>query len=828
MDMHRPRPATRFVPLAALFVCCLLPRVGLAQSEWTIVAPPAMQADEAISVALGDLKETAGGMGIPIAVVDGSAPVSGRVIFLGDAAGNRVTSSVAADGAAVELAPPENPEGYRIEPLVQAGSPCLAVTSNGAIGTAYGLYWIRDRMLVHQEIPVDLRAFRKPAFPVRLGGAWGRWGFGGRNREDMRIALRNSINWVPGTPVLDLVPWDAEPEAANNTRNREETRALIAYAHSLHMKYFSFANEFTYHPSLLEKHGATLSPDDPRLWEALQDKFRMLFTALPELDGVELCNDDISGFWENYVAYDLLHANPESDWSYPKRFRTFVKKVHEVVADEFDKEYFHFSWSLSDHEQHTQPAVFREIFTDEIPTNNFYVMPKVTRADRWWHQPYNPTFNLSPHDTIVLFETMNYYEGGGTHLFPTFSGDYFQRGLQTFLMPEHTNVRGMAMLASIPGDGWGTRDAYAYVLYRLMWDPYDDMAQIARDFCSIHFGRDVAEGMAEIYRLSPHAYKYGLHIEPISYGQFNSFQHMRVGVFPVEGYPNIDGGREHLEWLRKIYLRCKPWEEETLEDIRHGHEVAESMYGRFQEIKGQFSSADVASTLGNQLDMTRRLIETNQRYVESILAYFDYLDQPSDGGKKQLDQVLSDTRATCGHFAQLPGYGYKLWGIEALMNAMEAASADVEAHRQALAAAPSRDELETAIGEQQRRYAAVLESHKGEAVKFAHVRVLVDGRDIINVQGDQYTLEHIRWDNPHVQEFAFTTPLPAKEVTVVPMDIESRPLHPFMLAQPNAENGYTARLYLDDLPGGGGWMEFELYYIDERPEVLGLAAPWED
>ena len=192
----------------------------------------------------------------------------------------------------------------------------------------------------------------------------------------------------------------------------------------------------------------------------------------------------------------------------------------------------------------------KSIFTEDVPTDKLYLMPKVTRADRWWHQAYNPTFNQTPHETVVLFEAMNYYEGGKTPLFPTFSGDYFQRGLQTFLLPHDSNVRGISMLASIPGDSWGTRDAYAYVLYRLMWEPYADMDEIARDFCAIHFGPEVAGGMATIYQQSAHAYKYGLHIEPISYGQYNSFYHMRVGVFPVEGYPSIDGGREHLEWLR--------------------------------------------------------------------------------------------------------------------------------------------------------------------------------------------------------------------------------------------------------------------------------------
>lgn len=47
-----------------------------------------------------------------------------------------------------------------------------------------------------------------------------------------------------------------------------------------------------------------------------------------------------------------------------------------------------------------------------------------------------------------------------------------------------------------------------------------------------------------------------------------------------------------------------------------------------------------------------------------------------------------------------------------------------------------------------------------------------------------------------------------------------------MLEQPSPENDYTVRIYLDDMPGGNGWMIFDLYYIPEPPESLGLQIPW--
>jgi hypothetical protein len=454
-------------------------------------------------------------------------------------------------------------------------------------------------------------------------------------------------------------------------------------------------------------------------------------------------------------------------------------------------------------------------------------MPKVTTADRWWHQPYNSTFNQTPHDTVVLFETMNYYEGGGTPLFPTFSGEYFQNGLQTFLLPDKSNVRGAAMLAGVNADGWDTTSAYVYVLYRLMWNPYEDMDAIARDFCSIHFGPEAAEAMAKVYLASPHAYKYGLHIEPVSYGQYNSLIHLRVGTFPVEGYPSIDGGREHLEFLRRIYLRCNPWREETLEDLHHGLNVARQMRQQFQTARPILPDPRTADDLDARLAMTEALIDTNVAYVELIFAYFDYMDVSDPARRNELELVTTRLENARKHFQSLPGYTYNLFGIDQLLLNARLAIEDVVAAKDALDRAPTRSELEATIADQQRRYAEVLEAHKSEAVHFADFEGMIDGQDAFSVTGDKATVEHIRWDGPEVKTSQVLVPLPREAVTVVPLDRYSRPLHPFVLEQPTEANDYTARIYLDDLPGGKDWMKFSLYFIPKPPAELGLALPWE-
>ena len=810
---------------AAMLIPHCLAMAEPAGDPWLLVVSAAQQDDEAVRVVLEDFQSIAAHYGLLVtAITEETENAGGNVIILGDATRNRRTARLVQAGA-LSLQPEIDPEGYEIRTIEHPGGRMLVVAGGSVIGDVYGLYWVMDRLRVHRRIP-DINEVREPAMKVRLAAAWGRHGFGGRTKEQMRLALRHSFNWVSGPNILDLVPWNAEPEATNNAQHREETRELIAYAHALHMKYFSFSNEFTYHPSLLEETGASLSPCDPKFWDAVQEKFRKLFTALPELDGIEVCNDDISGFWERYRPFDVTRENRDCDWSYVKRFHTFVKKVHEVVVGEFDKTYFHFTWGLREHEVHCQPDVFREIFTDVIPTKNLYLIPKITRADRWWHQPYNATFNLTPHETLVLFETMNYYESGASNLFPTYSGQYFQRGLQNFLLPEDSNVRGAAGLAGTLREGWDTTSAYCYVLYRLMWNPNESAEQIARDFCAIHFGLEAAEEMAEIYLLTPSAYKYGLHIEPISYGQFNSFLHMRVGTFPADGYPAIDGGKEHLEFLRRIYLRCKPWQTETMRALEHGRAVAGEMMDRFRRVRSRIADTDTAADLENRLRMTQNLIRTNIGYVDTLFAYFDYMDAPTPEHRAALAQSHEKFAEARADFINTPGFNYQLFGVDVLLQNAAAALDDVEAAKARLARMPNRRELDALIARQQQRYREVLESHRDQAVRFARFEILVDGQDLLILSGDRFRVEHIRWDAAQVAVGEIMGALPHETVTVIPKDIESRPMHPFVLEHPAPENNYTARIYLDDLPGGHGWMIFDLYYVPIPPAALGLQVPW--
>ena len=217
-----------------LAVLVLSPFTAAAGTEtWQIVLGAEHRADEAVRVAVEDLTVYGGKCGVAFEAVSDEAPCAGHLLVVGTAARNRRAAALAAAGIETPQ-PPENPEGFSIRTVTADGRRVMMVAGGSVPGDVYGLYWVWDRMRVAHAMP-DITAARAPAVPVRLGGAWGRGGGAGSSPERMRLALRYSYNWVPGTPILDLVPWDSEPEASVNAKNRAAARELIAYARSLHM-----------------------------------------------------------------------------------------------------------------------------------------------------------------------------------------------------------------------------------------------------------------------------------------------------------------------------------------------------------------------------------------------------------------------------------------------------------------------------------------------------------------------------------------------------------------------------------------------------------------
>ena len=550
--------------ISLIFLISLLPLKLFGGENWKIVISDELKNDEAIKVALEDLMSIGSDYGIEFIIANEHSQIENNTILVGNKTRNVSVQNLATQDN-INFVNLTEEQSFQIITAKMDSKNVMIVSGGSILAEAYGIFWIIDRLKVTRNIP-DINTVREPELKIRFSG--------GGTKAQMRQALRNGATWVWGSHTVNhLVPWNAEPEKTQNVKNREEIKKLIDYAHSLHLKFIVYEDEFSYHPTLLEEFGTTLNPENPAFWNAVQAKYRRLLKAIPEIDGVRHRTGEATRVGGNYKSFDVMHAG-DSYWSLAKRYRTWVKKIHEVVVGEFDKIYYQRTWVTSSHEQHSMAEVYKEIFTDDIPVKNLYMSPYMSTTDRYFHQPYNPTFNQTPHNMIVLLSILNYHGLNNCGILPTFPGTYYQGGLKTYLSVENSNCKGVDF-GSQPDTEWNTLSLTAYTVYRLAWEPNMDVKEIAHDFSAIYFGKEAADDVAEVLMLTPRIYKYGMYIAPAAHGQFASLTHLRLTTFPKKGLPKLDSGRKHMEFLRSIYLRCSPWIEETYIYLDHGLKLAD-------------------------------------------------------------------------------------------------------------------------------------------------------------------------------------------------------------------------------------------------------------
>ena len=806
-----------FTILSAAILSAAAP-VSSADDTWRVALGEGARESRAVQLALEDLRAAGERLGVRF-VDDDSA--DGPILAVGGPDGNAVTAALAA-GERVVFEGVDHPEGFEIRPI-QGGSGGLAIAGDTPLGEVYGLYWLCDRMLASGAMP-ELDVKRAPRLQARLGPA--------ENVAAMRNALRYGMNWVVGNNTLHLIPWGVEPEDTENREHRAHTEGLIQQAHDLHLKYLVNSDEFTFHPAMQEAFGAELHPGDEGLWRMLQAQYRQLFELLPGIDGVVIRSGELTRVTGDYEAYNVMHHPADPDWPLERRYRTFIQRLHETVVGEFDKIYFHRTWVTNTTEQHSRPDVFKAIFTDDVPTRNLYLSPYITRADRWLYQPYNPTFNLTPHNMVVLLPPMDYHANAGVDVFPIYPGPYFHEGMQRYLAPENSNLVGVQ--GNLPGgrpadpSQWDTTNLTAYTVFRLSWDPGDDPRQIAEDFAAIHLGPESAELMGEALMISEDVYKHGVYVKPVAEGvEGNKLPHLRLTTFPLQGVPAIDSGREHLRWLRQtLYEPSKDRLDEAIEYLDHGRALARRLHALTEEAQPLVADEDLAEYVVNGANLTRLLVETTNLYVKTCFAYFDYWEVPEAGNRDTLAEYTGALKNTLAEFAAAPGYVYNPFGIDQLAVNAEALLADYGEARARIHNAPAADDVQGLIEEQQRLHQEAFEAHKDDAIPLLRWRGRVDGIDILHIQGESIEIEHFQYDPIHSIEYEFAAPVPEEEITVLLRDIQSAPIHPVIIEQPGPENDYTVKVYLDDAPPGYNLWEFELYYLPLPPEDVGLAIPW--
>jgi hypothetical protein len=793
-------PLARVILLIFITLVPNLSAFGEPPLAWHIDIPPDLVADAAIRAAVEDLVETGESLGQPL-IVGNNPEGASHLVLVGTARNNSHILALETRGHSVTV--PANPEGFAIRTVREGGRHTMVVSSGSPLGQAYGLYWLWDRLRVYRRLP-DINTTREPALNVRHTG--------GRDTGALHQALRYTANWVSDYDALNLVPWGVEPEETENAANRARIQTVLDAAHALHLKYLVYCDEFSYHPDWLAAQGATLDPEDPGFWAALQAKYRALFNALPDLDGIRIRTGEHTRVGGDYRPLDIMHEPENNAWPLDRRYRTFLQKLHAVVVGEFDKIYYHRTWVANAAEQHSDAAAYRAIFTEDVPTENLWLSPYLSLADRWYYQPFNPTFNQTPHKMVVLLATLDYHAAGNP-VFPAFPGQYYQGGLLQILADPESNLNG-AQFGVPARDGWDTASLTAYVAFRLAWEPWADLNTIARDFASIHLGPEAAAEMARALLLSHQAYKDGIYIKPVAESIVgNTLPHLRLTTFQLQGIPQIDSGKAHIAWLRTtLYEPCVGREAETMAFLELGRAATRTMEQITLRSHREIRDRSLADRVLTEAIQTRWLVECNVAYVRAVLAYFAYEETADETSRITLADAVRALESARTTFMTVDAFSYKLYGVDQLLDNARAILADQRSAEATLENAPDGAGTYAEIARRQSVDATVLsETHHG-FTKALRWRGRVDGKDLLHIRGDSVRIEHLAYD--HIQDDAveFFTPMPARAVRVALRNLESNAPHPFVMTQPNAANDYTTTVYLFNRPPGYAWWEFELHY----------------
>jgi hypothetical protein len=269
--------------------------------------------------------------------------------------------------------------------------------------------------------------------------------------------------------------------------------------------------------------------------------------------------------------------------------------------------------------------------------------------------------------------------------------------------------------------------------------------------------------------------------------------------------------------------------QETLMYLDHGLTIADSMVTKFQPVKPLISEKNLAQEVANAVELTYQLIKTNNLYVKTFFAYFEYREYSHAQNKSRIVKLSTELKDSMESFLNTPGCVYRLDGIDQLVKNVEQALSDLSKAEEILSKAPDEQEIKAIILNLQEKSARVLNEHKKNAVKFLQWEGRVDGRDLVKLKARQLEIEHLRYDPIAEMKYQFFNALPAETVTVIPVDIESRSYKPFILEQPSKSNDFTVTIYLSDFPCHGySWWKFDLFYIAKAPEELGLAVPWQN
>ena len=681
------------------------------------------------------------------------------------------------------------------------------------LGSARGLSFIADRVRVTGQIP-DLEVLMDPAFQLRFAYM----GVGSLDlpdppffdksrynavldvaKGDIRRAFRYGANHILLSSTNRISKWTDPPQSERTGIYRQLYSEIATESHRYGMKCLTIADEFLYQDRMLEQEQARLSPDNGGFWNILQNRYRDIFTEVPDLDGIGVRIGEMHPIG-NIRSFDVIHN--DSMLSLEEKYRRFVGAMYQVIVNEFDKLYYHRTWVVNDWEQHSVESIFRSIF-EGIPTRNMIISIKLTKTDQWWYQAFNPNFGQTRHDTSVELEMA--HGPHGSMAYPDYMGEWLQAGLNYVL---GRGTRGAFF--GFPTSLW--MDAHHYAAMRLLWDPSLSPEQLAEDWASKIFGRKAAKPIAKLLLLSNDAMEKALYIRPYaSTHAWNPISHIFTGLFVVQGDPLLDKGKKHAKFLRELYLLSKPHYDETLSEPKIGMRIYEEMLSLFRQAKPHMTNKDTLRQVRTSLSQGKIFLALNVAYVTAFMSFFRYEEEATETSRKVANGEVLKLRKALQRYKEKVGW-FDTIGIDSFLELADFGLADLRSYRKMLKGAPGEFETQNILKEAREKDTAL--TRQGNAEKILYFEADVDGVELLIIKDTTLDTRHISDEASTGIRYEFFTSLPRDGIIAIkPIEVRG---WAYVVEQPSDGNGWTAKIMVKDPQNGRSVYKFEVYWIPTK------------
>ncbi|MCL5746289.1 MAG: hypothetical protein M1541_20550, partial [Acidobacteria bacterium] len=343
------------------------------------------------------------------------------------------------------------------------------------------------------------------------------------------------------------------------------------------------------------------------------------------------------------------------------------------------------------------------------------------------------------------------------------------------------------------------------------WNPKGDADAIAREGAGATFGPAAAEEATRILFLGSDAARHAFYWQPVALDGWPPQQHIRVDQIILKGNAFWDQGREHDTFLRTIYLKLKPYAEDTYAEAGRGKQIVARMQALFDGVRRRIDPPAAGEQLGQLLRHYDAVTALTRDYTRLILSYFGYREQPTAEARNRLRSDTAAMRTSAS--AYRAGYKFfQLDGIDQTVALAERALSDLDKAELILREAPTPEQIQQRILAARDENQRLLAAHP-EAEKILHWKGSVDARNILRIQGDQIRVERLTGDGIHSVEAAFARPVPRQAGgRWVVKPLRARGVA-HVLETPAAANGFTLSLYVDDPEASSAVLEFEVYRI---------------